>query len=43
MPDNDVWPPKPDLPDPLAEYDDVIAARLAYLPERQSGCFSASS
>jgi len=32
MPDNDVWPPKPDLPDPLAEYDDVITAKLAALP-----------
>ncbi len=29
MPDNDVWPPKPDLPDPLTEYDEVIAAKLA--------------
>ncbi len=33
MPDNDVWPPKPDLPDPLTEYDDVIAAKIAALPE----------
>jgi len=33
MHDNDVWPPKPDLSDPLTEYDDVIAARLDALPE----------
>ncbi len=33
MPDNDVWPPKPDLPDPLTEYDGLIAAKLAALPE----------
>ena len=33
MPENDVWPPKPDLPDPLTEYDEVIAAKLAALPE----------
>lgn len=33
MPDNDVWPPKPDLPDPLTEYDEVIAAKLAALSE----------
>lgn len=29
MPDNDVWPPKPNLADPLTEYDEVIAALLA--------------
>jgi hypothetical protein len=33
MPDNDVWPPKPDLPDPLTEYDGLIAEKLAALPE----------
>lgn len=33
MPDNDTWPPKPALPDPLTEYDDVIAAKLAALSE----------
>ncbi len=31
MPDNDVWPPKPDLPDPLAEYDELIEAKLPTL------------
>lgn len=36
MPDNDVWPPKPDLPDPLTEYDDVIAAKLAALSETKT-------
>jgi len=29
MPDNDVWPPKPALPDPLMEYDELISERLA--------------
>ena len=33
MPDNEVWPPKPNLPDPLTEYDYVIAAKIAALPE----------
>jgi hypothetical protein len=33
MPEIDVWPPKPDLPDPLTEYDDVIAAKLTAIPE----------
>ena len=28
MPESNVWPPKPDLPDPLTEYDEVIAAKL---------------
>ena len=37
MPDNDVWPPKPALPDPLTEYDDVIAAKLAALSETKTG------
>lgn len=32
MPDNDVWPPKPDLPDPLTEYDEMIVANLAAFP-----------
>jgi len=36
MPDNDVWPPKPALPDPLTEYDDVIAAKLAALAETKT-------
>ena len=36
MPDNDVWPPKPDLPDPLTEYDTVIAAKLAALSETKT-------
>ncbi len=31
MPDNDVWPPKPDLPDPLTEYDELIEAKLPTL------------
>ena len=34
MPDNTTWPPKPDLPDPLTEYDEVIAVKLAALPEK---------
>ena len=29
MPDIDVWPPKPNLPDPLTEHDNMIAAKLA--------------
>ena len=33
MPDNDTWPPNPALPDPLTEYDDVIAAKLAVSPD----------
>ena len=37
MPDNDTWPPKPALPDPLTEYDDVIAAKLAALSETKTG------
>lgn len=37
MPDDDSWPPKPDLPDPLTEYDKVIEAKIAALPQaRQS-------
>jgi hypothetical protein len=28
MPDIDVWPPKPNLPDPLTEHDELIAAEL---------------
>jgi len=31
MPDSDVWPPKPSLLDPLAEYDEFIEARLPTL------------
>jgi len=31
MPDNDVWPPKPSLLDPLAEYDELIEASLPTL------------
>ena len=31
MPDIDVWPPKPDLPDPLMEYDEFIEAELPTL------------
>ena len=37
MPDNDTWPPKPTRPDPLTEYDDVIAAKLALLSETKTG------
>ena len=37
MPDNTIWPPKPDLPDPLTEYDEVIAAKLAALSETKAG------
>ena len=37
MPDNTIWPPKPDLPDPLTEYDSVIAAKLAALSETKTG------
>ena len=37
MPDNTTWPPKPDLPDPLTEYDEVIAAKLAALSETKTG------
>ena len=37
MLDNTIWPPKPDLPDPLTEYDDVIAAKLAALSETKTG------
>ncbi len=40
MPENDVWPPKPDLPDPLTEYDDVIAAKIAALPEARRNRFA---
>lgn len=40
MPDNDVWPPKPDLPDPLTEYDEVIAAKIAALPEARRNRFA---
>lgn len=31
MPENDVWPPKPTLPDPQTEYDDWIEAKLPTL------------
>ena len=37
MPESNVWPPKPDLPDPLTEYDDVIAAKLAASSPAVSG------
>ena len=37
MPDNDTWPPKPALPDPLTEYDDVVAAKLAALSGTKTG------
>ena len=37
MPQSNVWPPKPDLPDPLTEYDGVIAAKLAALSETKTG------
>ena len=37
MPESNVWPPKPDLPDPLTEYDGVIAAKLAALSETKTG------
>ena len=37
MPDDNIWPPKPTLPDPLTEYDDVIAAKLAALSETKTG------
>ena len=37
MPNNEVWPPKPDLPDPLTEYDGVIAAKLAAYSSPISG------
>lgn len=33
MPESDVWPPKPSILDPLMEYDGLIAAKLAALPE----------
>ena len=29
IPGNDVWPPKPSLPDPLLEYDALIEEKLA--------------
>ncbi len=35
MPDNEVWPPKPSLLDPLAEYDELIAAKLAAFPTEE--------
>ena len=31
MPDNSVWPPKPTLLDPMAEYDELIEASLPTL------------
>ncbi len=31
IPENDVWPPKPSLPDPAMEYDDWIDAKLPML------------
>ena len=37
MPDDAIWPPKPDLPDPLTEYDEVIAAKLTALSETKAG------
>jgi len=37
MLDDTIWPPKPDLPDPLTEYDDVIAAKPAALSETKTG------
>lgn len=37
MPDNDVRPPKPKVPDPLTEYDEVIAAKLAVSSSPISG------
>ncbi len=40
MPDNEVWPPKPSLPDPLTEYDEVIAAKIAALSEARQGRLS---
>ena len=35
MPDDTIWPPKPDLPDPLIEYDEAIAAKLATFPKAE--------
>ena len=37
MLDDNVWPPNPTLLDPLTEYDDVIAAKLAALSETKTG------
>ena len=37
MPDYTTWPPKPDLPDPLTEYDELIAAKIAALSETKAG------
>ena len=34
MPNTDVWPPKPDLPDPLTEYDALIEAALPTLASK---------
>ena len=31
MPENNIWPPKPTLLDPMAEYDELIEARLPTL------------
>ena len=33
MPDNSVWPPKPTLLDPLAEYDGLIKSKIGALSE----------
>jgi hypothetical protein len=37
MPDNDVWPSKPDLPDPLTEYDELIQEQMIVLPGELPG------
>ena len=37
MPDNDVWPPKPTLLDPLTEYDALIKSKLHILSEAEPG------
>lgn len=40
MPENDVWPPKPSLPDSLTEYDGLIATKITALPEARRNRFT---
>jgi hypothetical protein len=37
MPDSDVWPPKPDLPDPLTKHDELIKEQMIALPGELPG------
>lgn len=35
MQDNQTWPPRPDIPEPLTEYDEFLAGRVSAPVSRQ--------